>query len=290
MSDTRSDPPVQAEQAAAWRASLDSDGYVVIPTGVPPAALHAVIEDIWRYTGSTPDDVDSWYNADLIPPPAGMVEMHHYQSMWDLRQAPSLHRIFSALHQTSKLWVSLDRISFKPPVRPDQPAYDSPGFIHWDTDINLFPDIPFHLQGVVALADADADMGGFQCVPDIYRDLPRFLRDRKHAGQVPRAPDIGNHAIRRVPLRAGEIAIWKSTLLHGSGRNTSSRPRLAQYIAMNPPPADPEDRERERTRRIGSWAKEPSECNTQHDQRHGSSHPASLTPLGRRLLGLDDWE
>ena len=38
--------------------------------------------------------------------------------------------------------------------------------------------------------------------------------------------------IKSIPGRAGDLLIWHSGLLHGNGRNTSNRPRFAQYIAM----------------------------------------------------------
>jgi hypothetical protein len=204
-----------------------------------------------------------------------------------------VHELFSAIHETDALWVSIDRVALKPPVRPVHPDYDQTGFIHWDTDINRYPDIPFRVQGVLALADTDADMGGFQCVPDVYRDQQRFLDGLSGDGPVPRAPDIGDHPIVSVPLRAGEIAIWKSTMLHGNGRNTSSRPRLAQYLTMNPVP-DETEREAARAGRVASWshggppegAAFPGDPRRVEEQR---THVAELTTLGRRLLGLDDW-
>jgi ectoine hydroxylase-related dioxygenase (phytanoyl-CoA dioxygenase family) len=192
------------------------------------------------------------------------------------------------------LWVSIDRVALKPPVRPDQPGYDQPGFIHWDTDINKYPDIPFQLQGVLALEDTSADMGGFQCVPSIYRGQQRFLDERSKAGPVPRAPDIGDHPIVKVPLAAGDLVIWKTTLLHGNGRNSSQRPRLAQYLAMNPLPPAGEQRETVRRSRIMSWSTcappdgdaFPGDPRRIEEQR---GEPASLGPRGRRLLGLDEW-
>ena len=275
-------------------SALDADGYIVVPTGVPPSILEAVVDDIWRHAGATPGDSATWYQPAIIRPRPGMVEMYHYQSMWDVRQHPAVYGIFRDLHRTDELWVSIDRVALKPPVRPDQPGYDQPGFIHWDTDINRYPDIPFRLQGVLALEDTSADMGGFQCVPSIYRDQQRFLDELSKAGPVPRAPDIGDHPIVKVPLAAGDLVIWKTTLLHGNGRNSSQRPRLAQYVAMNPLPPAGEQRETVRRNRITSWSTGappdgdafPGDPRRIEEQR---GEPASLGLLGRRLLGLDEW-
>src|ERR1035441_8058700 len=134
-------------------SALDADGYIVVRTGLPPPVLEAVVDDIWRHAGATPGDPATWYQPATIRPRPGMVEMYHYQSMWDIRQHPAVYEIFRGLHRTDELWVSIDRVALKPPVRPGQPDYDQPGFIHWDIDINMYPDIPFRLQGVLALED-----------------------------------------------------------------------------------------------------------------------------------------
>jgi hypothetical protein len=277
------------------RDELGERGYLVASVGLPDALVDAVAADIWSHVGASPDDPATWYRKDVINPHAGMVEMYHYQSMWDVRQHPAVYDIFSALHGTRELWVSLDRVAFKPPVADDHPEFDSPGFIHWDTDINRYPNIPLHVQGVLALVDCEADMGGFQCVPDVYNDLAAFLEHYQGERPVPRSPDYSGFEIKRVPLRAGEMAIWSTTMLHGNGRNTSDRVRLAQYVSMNPPPHDAQQRQRLREERVNSWR---DNAPGPGDSFHGDvrrleerrSNAAELTQLGRRLLGLDPWD
>jgi hypothetical protein len=290
VEDSKAGPAVSGHT----RSVLEADGYVVVPTGLPASMLEAVVTDIWRHAGARPGDPGTWYQPEVIPPGPGMAEMYHYQSMWEVRQHPAVYEIFCGLHGTDQLWVSIDRVAFKPPARPDKPGYDQPGFIHWDTDINTYPDIPFWLQGVLALEDTSADMGGFQCVPSIYRDLPRFLGEQSRNGLVPRAPGIGGHPVVRVPLAAGDLAIWKTTLLHGNGRNSAQRPRLAQYLTMNPPPPPGSQRETVRGERLTSWsmcAPPPGDAFPGDPRRieEQRGQPASLSPLGRRLLGLDEW-
>ena len=120
------------------RAALDHDGYVVVSNVVPKNYLDAVVHDIWRHTGASPDDRESWYNAELISK-NGMVEMYHYPSMWNNRQFPRLHDVFTEVYGTPKLWVSLDRANLKPPADPAHPEHNQTGFIHWDTDTSVYP-------------------------------------------------------------------------------------------------------------------------------------------------------
>ena len=137
---------VPAEQGPGGSA-LDADGYLVVPTGLPRPFLQAVVDDIWSHAGATPGDPATWYQPAIIRPRPGMVEMYHYQSMWDVRQHPAVYGIFRDLHRTDELWVSIDRVALKPPVRADRPDYDQPGFIHWDTDINRYPTSPSGCKG-----------------------------------------------------------------------------------------------------------------------------------------------
>jgi len=104
--------------------------------------------------------------------------------------------------------------------------------------------------------------------------------------------------VEPIPGKAGDLIIWNRMLAHGNGHNTSDKPRFAQYISMfDPKPRDADykgwggDREariaqwRERRGPSASWA--PGDP---RDWEHTHSKSAELTPLGRKLLGIDFWE
>ncbi len=263
-------------------------GYVIARDVVPPENLRAVIGMIWDFLGMDPSDPNDWYRPPL--PPGGMLEVYQHQALWDNRQAPRVHQAFSELLATERLWVSLDRANMKPPRHPDHPEYDHKGFIHWDTDTSRLPQT-LGLQGVLALTDTTENMGGFQCVPGLFRDLAAWL-PKQPAGRNPFAPDLSGFEITPVPAGAGDLILWNTLLPHGNGHNVSGRPRLAQYITMFPAPQDDEGRRQDRIIRWrdrlppdAPWA--PGD--PRHWERdHGAT--AELSPLGRRLLGLDPWE
>jgi hypothetical protein len=272
------------------RRQLDERGYVVVPAIVPQENLEAVIADIWQHLGADARKPATWYKPGIVQA-TGMVEMYHYQSMWDNRQHQSVHQIFTDLFGDEKLWVSLDRVNFKPPVDAQHPEYDNKGFIHWDVDIARYPNLPFGVQGVLALSDTDEDMGGFQCIPEIYQELAAWLEQRPADQRRSRTPDLSGHTITKVPLRAGDIVIWRDVLPHGNGQNRSSRPRLAQYISMFP--AREQDIQ-ERQMRLNCWQKNapPPHPFFPGDPRRIEERleqPARLTSLGRKLLGLNRW-
>jgi hypothetical protein len=278
-----------AVAVSTLRTKLEQDGYAVVPNVVPQKLLDAVVADIWQHTGADPNDRESWYKPGIVAP-SGMVEMYQYQSMWDTRQYPRVHEVFSDIFGSPKLWVSLDRVNLKPPADPRHPEHDHKGFIHWDTDTSKYPNIPFHVQGVLALADTDTSQGGFQCVPALYRDLGAWIA-RQPADRPPRTPDLTGYQIEHVPLKAGDMVIWSTLMPHGNGHNVSDRPRLAQYISMSPA----RDDETSRQTRIRAWQERIPPPGTAFpgdprkiEQQTGST--AQLTPLGRKLLGADRWE
>ncbi len=271
---------------AADREFFEQQGYLLIPGVVPPAQCQAVINAAFDFLGMNPDDPDDWYR----PPhsPGGMIEMYQHPALWNNRQWPALHALFADLWKSPALWVSIDRANFKVPVRPDKPGWDHAGFLHLDADTRTLP-IPFGLQGVLYLADTSADQGGFRCIPGWHHRTEEWL---KLAG-LPREESeraIAALPDRTIPGRAGDFLVWHRALPHGNGQNRSPRPRFAQYISMRPAGTDEAARQdrirrwRERLAPEGSWVLgDPRRW----EETKGTT--ADLTPLGRKLLGLDPW-
>jgi hypothetical protein len=90
-----------------------------------------------------------------------------------------------------------------------------------------------------------------------------------------------------VSADAGDLIVWDFRLPHSNSRNLSTRPRLAFYIMMAPARDDPT-----RAEGVKSWR--TGRCVSWWRDRPGYDRiepwpPAALTPLGRRLLGVDDW-
>jgi hypothetical protein len=288
------------QRPAEWHDHITKYGYVIVHDVLPKEDLQATVDDIWRHTGASPDDPETWYRPDVIRT-GGMVEMYHYQSMWNNRQNRRLYDVFRAVHGTDKLWVSIDRVGLKPPVSPAHPEYDHRGMIHWDTDMTRYPDITFGVQGVLALTDTEPNMGGFQCIPETYQNLEEFLKTQPREKIESRNPDYTGYTITKPRLAAGDVLIWTTLLLHGNGHNVSDRPRLCQYISMNPAPeaggarnARMEDTEAQRQSRIECWRQNthpayrafPGDPRQIEERR---TEPAQLTDLGKRLLGIDPW-
>jgi hypothetical protein len=175
-----------------------------------------------------------------------MINMGNNQALWNNRQAPRFHEIFSELWGSEKLWVVLDRANFNPPVNEQ---WQHEGFLHWDMNPTKPPE-PMY-QGVLYLTDTSADMGGFQCVPGSHRRLLEWQATHTPEEGAPPAGTSGrdwmmkrDHPIKEwvmrglepkaIPGKAGDFLIWNVALLHGNGKNVANQPRLAQYISLTP--------------------------------------------------------
>ncbi|MEZ5401595.1 MAG: phytanoyl-CoA dioxygenase family protein [Bryobacteraceae bacterium] len=271
---------------------FEEQGYVILHDAAPPDLLQGVVDATWAFLDMDPSDPGTWYRvperrngmAELNG--AGMVEMYHHPSLWAIRQLPRVHGAFADLWGAEELWVSIDRVNLNVPNRPGS---EFSGFIHWDIDTTLDP-LPFDLQGVLSLVDTASGQGGFQCVPGMPKLFPEWVKTQP-PNRNPHRPDITGLEVRRVETRAGDLVIWNSQLAHGTSPNKSDRPRLAMYLSMSPAQ---EHNETARQWRINSWLHRVApEGNAfpgdprEWERRYGAT--AALTPLGRKLLGLDTW-
>lgn len=270
------------------------NGYVILKNAVPQNNLDAVLSAIEEYTGIDLNNPDAWYHGTHPPHGNGMLELYQHQALWDNRQCPRIHQGFSELWGTEKLWVSMDRVNLKPPMHPEHPENDHTGFIHWDVDTSERP--AFYLQGVLCLTDTTADMGGFQCVPEIFKNWDTWVKNAP-VDRDPRKPEIKGEKIVPIPGNAGDLIIWSTLLAHGNGQNVGNRPRLAQYINLSAAPHGEltPAQEAKRLQRVSCWRNRtpPNEPWAHGDpreweQKNGTT--AVLTPLGRKLLGEDLWD
>lgn len=278
------------EQWKFWK----ENGYVVVKNAVSQEQAEKTAAFLWEFEEKDPVDKETWYTqarAEIKMKElagTGMVEAYNNQYLWNNRQTQRVYDAFVDIWGTEKLWVTIDRANLNFPMRP---GYEYKGFIHWDYDPETKPQ---NVQGVLALADQiDKDMGGFQCIPWLYRNYDTWKltqpKDRDHF-----KPDVANleDKLVKVAMEAGDLLIFNSSQPHGIRPNRSKdQVRIAQYISMMPAQ---QDNEALRNWRIDSWKNRqaPEGYAFPGDPRNWEQtkyERAELSDLGEKLLGLKDW-
>lgn len=290
LNDRSDGKPLRVLSEDDWRFWVEN-GYIVVKQAVPREQALATAAFIWEFEEKDPDDPATWYTApraemqmkELVN--TGMVECYNHQHLWNNRQMPRVYDAFADIWGTERLWVTIDRANLNFPIRP---GHEYKAFIHWDYDPETRP---VNVQGVLALADqTDERMGGFQCIPELYRDYDTWKLTQP-ADRNRFIPDTTGFTPVKVALEAGDLLIFNSLLAHGIRANHSDKVRIAQYLSMMPAQ---EDNEALRQWRIASWRDRiapegyafPGDPRKWEQTKYGT---AELTPLGRKLLGLDPW-
>lgn len=287
--------PLRVLSESDWQDWI-THGYVVVRGAVPQGKLDPVIEMLWQFQEMDPADPSTWYRPQLREYKmkelnnTGMVEVYNHQSLWETRQHPRVYDAFVDIWDREDLWVAIDRGNLNPPNKAARAEGKVNGFIHFDVDVSQRP-LPISVQGILSLKKQGGEIGGFQCVPSVFKEIDTWS-DKQPEGANPFKPDVSGHEVVNIELDAGDLLIFNSLLAHGVRPNRSEdQVRMAQYISMFP--AD-FGNERLRKARIRTWEQQTHPIGDPFpgDPRafESNTYPiATLDPLGRKLLGLDPW-
>jgi hypothetical protein len=213
-----------AEELAFW----DENGYVVLHDAVTAENCAAAARAIYEFLGMDPHDPETWYGGER----AGIwVPLLHHPALWANRDSPRIYQAFRQLWGRRDLWASVDQAGVNPPERPGW-RFVRP-HLHFDVSLQL--PVPFGVQGILYLTDTAAEQGAFTCVPGFHRRIEAWLREMPE-GEDPRHADLTKLAPgpKAIAGRAGDLVIWHHALPHGASPNRSSKPRVVQYLKMQP--------------------------------------------------------
>jgi hypothetical protein len=292
LRDIRKGLPLRVLSAQDWE-HWTTRGYVVVHDAVPGANVERLINLLWEFQEMDPADPRTWSKPQLRDNQmselnnTGMVEVYNHQYLWDNRQHSRVYDTFVDIWDREDLWVTIDRANLNTPNRGGR-KFTS--FIHWDSETTAVP-LPINVQGVVALSDTDREVGGFQCVPELFRRFDEWIAAQPK-DRDPVHPDLTGLEVEFVSMKAGDLLVFNTLLAHGIRPNdTTDRVRMAQYLSMYPAE---EDNVQKRETRIRSWREReaPAGYAFPGDPRGWEKtryERAELNPLGRRLLGLERW-
>ena len=282
-------------------------GYVVVRQAIPASRAADLLRFAWDFQGLDPDRPETWYperayrsELDQHLHIYGFVEAYQHQLIWDSRQEQRVYDAFVDVWDCEQLWVTLDRLNLNPPnvgnrsrslIEATETGFDIE--LHWDVDTTLAAP-PQRVQGIIALTASRPELGGFQCSPELFRRFDQW-RLTQPADRDPIRPntDHAEYPVQRPELEPGDLLIWNGLLAHGVAPNLSrDGVRAVQYLSMMPAL---ESHEELRSSRIASWrtlstpqwnATLLGDAIEPEATRYG---PATLTELGRKLLGLQSW-
>jgi hypothetical protein len=266
------------------RRRFDTDGYMVIRNMISVEMTRNAVREIAEFLHADLSDSTTWYGSD--PRLDGLVPLHHAQSLWDIRQSSDLYCLFAEFFETGNLMLDINRCLFRAPVNPAFPTL-SHGNIHWDTDPRVCG--PGSLQAVVLLTDVGRNSGGFQCIPDIYKNLHSWLQTNANSEDFDFFnPGLNDYPATQVEGKAGDVILWSTRLPHGSAANLSTLPRVAMFVTMQPPTESQQYRESMKTwwqtrRAPDHWRGLPGQLDPEPGE------PAALSTLGMKLIGLQPW-
>jgi hypothetical protein len=149
-----------------------------------------------------------------------------------------------------------------------------------------------------------SQVGPFPNLFRIQKVPPPPQRERFHTKGIPvnvPGPALRKLKLQRIPAKKGDLIIWRRELAHGNGHNTSSRPRLAQYINMYPARDDdmtklgPQqslhpERRFERLQMFEAKLSPYNKPGSTLFEESRDQTPLQLTELGKKLLGDELWQ
>jgi len=202
-------------------------GYVILRNAISTEAAEISEAAVYDFLGMDRDDPESWYRQSLGH--SIWVPLLRHPALVANRRVPRIHKSHAQLWGREDLWVTIDQVGFNPPERKNWPF---PGpHLHWDA--TLAEPHCFQLQGILYLADVAEDQGAFSCVPGFHHTLKQWVKT------VPAGMGFNDHArrtltMKHIAAKRGDMIIWHHLLPHGSSPNRAQRPRVVQYMSLQP--------------------------------------------------------
>jgi hypothetical protein len=204
------------------------NGFLVLKNAISKADCEQTRIAIWNFLNKNPDDVASWYTQH--PEQKGlMVNFSNHPTLNKNRMAPKIKNAFEQLYQTDKIYKTIDKVSFNPPISENYSFMGSG--LHWDVSLKL--PIPFRLQGLIYLSDCDANDGAFHCVPGFHNHIENWMQSVPKNSNV---RELALQTLQPIPIvgEAGDMVIWHQALPHCASPNNGKMPRMVQYLSYFP--------------------------------------------------------
>jgi len=277
---------------------FDRYGVIVFRDVVPHEQIDETIDEIWNIIepgGVEKDDTSTW-SQEYWPEEGGLALAGFLNFdadidlplSWKNRSHPNVHKIFTHIWGTERLWVTFDKYGVMRPTKGieidgeivDRPEWKTrSNWCHWDQDPWKEPNF-VRVQGVLALTDSTKTSGGFHCVPGYHKYFNQWASlhppENGSIFSVPMDDPMRDH-IQKITVRKGSFIIWDSRMPHGNYPNDDNTFRMVQYISFLPASEDQDIIERRQ---------ESLRERTQSSYRFKY---LEFTELGEKIMGIKSW-
>ncbi|UUF12859.1 MULTISPECIES: phytanoyl-CoA dioxygenase family protein [Flavobacterium] len=206
----------------------DKNGYVIVKNAVSQKDCEDTVNAIWDYLEMDPDKSESWYKRHKDQKGL-MLNFSDHETLNKNRFSPRIKKAYEQLYNSTKIYKTIDKVSFNPPETNEFTFLGSP--LHWD--ISLKQPITFGFQGLLYLTDCGIDDGAFHCVPGFHNKINDWLNDLEPK-ENPRNKAIETLQPEPITGNAGDFIIWNNTLPHCASPNKGLSPRMVQYLTYLP--------------------------------------------------------
>lgn len=218
------DNVLSEEDLAFW----NENGYVIVKDAVSKEDCENTRRAIWDYLKMDPNDKDTWYatHEDLR---GLMLNFSDHETLNRNRFSPRVKKAYEQLYKTTKLYKTIDKVSFNPPETNSFKFLGSD--LHWD--VSLKTPISFGLQGLLYLTDCGPEDGAFHCVPGFHNKIENWLGGLDISVN-PREEALKTLKAKPILGSAGDFIIWHHSLPHCATANHGKSPRMVQYLTYFP--------------------------------------------------------
>lgn len=178
------------------------------------------------------------------------------------RTHPIVHQVFATIFGTDKLLTSIDRWGVMRGtvdiptefidgsiIKRDYPEWRQNLRLHWDMNPWAYIEEKSgkrqqRYQALIAVLDSPVEVGGFRAVPGSHRyyleqwadshEMPDGYSMTSYQSVKISNDDPAQSFSQKIPVRAGDMVVFDSRLLHGTFENKSQAMRLVQYVRMMP--------------------------------------------------------
>ncbi|MET3025690.1 phytanoyl-CoA dioxygenase family protein [Flavobacterium sp. UW10123] len=206
----------------------NQNGYVIVKNAISKEDCKDTQKAIWEYLKMDPNKKESWYKRHENQKGL-MLSFSDHETLNKNRFSPRVKKAYEQLYKTTKIYKTIDKVSFNPPETENFSFLGSP--LHWD--MSLKKPLTFGLQGLLYLTDCGPNDGAFHCVPGFHNQIDQWL-DEVEPHEDARTKALQTLKAKPIVGDAGDFIIWHQALPHCATPNKGEKPRMVQYLTYLP--------------------------------------------------------